>query len=397
MINKQYKEMLEAKSVIRELSEYATARAAEIGRENVYDFTLGNPSVPAPKEFKEAVISTYEEIDSIRLHGYSPTTGRPEIDGIVAESLRERFGIEYEGKHIFMTSAAASAIAHAVRVVTKPGDTLLGFAPFFPEYIHYVGATGVEFKTVSPDWETFLPDLNELERMIDTNVSAILINSPNNPSGVIYDESTLKAIADILYKKQEEFGHEIFIISDEPYREIVFGGQKVPYTAKYYDNTITCYSFSKSLSLPGERIGYLAVNPKAKDADIIVPMCGQISRGIGHNCPTATMQHAVVKVLNLTSDISVYEENANILYNELTKLGIKAIKPGGTFYILFKALEDDAVAFCKKALKYDLVLVPADTFGAPGYVRAAYCVETEKVKRSIDAFRKFVEGEYGNN
>ncbi len=226
-------------------------------------------------------------------------------------------------------------------------------------------------------------------------MQAVLINTPNNPSGIAYSSETLKKLADILRDAQDKYGHEIFLISDEPYREIVFDGADAPYVSKFYDNSISCYSFSKSLSIPGERIGYVAVNPKAKDAEMIVPMCVQISRGIGHNCPSSLIQMAMARCIDMTSDLSVYEKNMNILYDELKNLGFTVVRPGGTFYIFPKALEEDANAFCEKAKKYDLILVPSDSFGVKGYFRMAYCIDTEKVERSLGALRKFVKEEYG--
>ncbi len=395
MINEMYKARLGGKSVIRELSEYATARGKEIGYDNVFDFSLGNPSVPVVKDYTKAVIELHENEDPMLLHGYSPSLGNTAVRGIVAESLKKRFGIPYETAHIFMTSGAAGALAHALRAVTKPGDTVLGFAPFFPEYMPYVNDTGAVFKTVPADVPHFQINMDVAEQMIDGNVTAVLINSPCNPTGILYTEETLKALASLLERKQKEYGHDIFLISDEPYREIVFDGMEAPYPSRYYDNTLSCYSFSKSMSLPGERIGYVAVNPKATDADILAVIFGQISRGIGHNCPSSTIQQAVAKVIDQTSDLSVYETNMNLLYDMLVRLGFTVERPNGTFYIFPKALEDDAVAFCKKALPYDLILVPADSFGAPGYFRIAYCVDTEKVKRSIPAFERFVKEQYG--
>lgn len=250
-------------------------------------------------------------------------------------------------------------------------------------------------KVVKADTTAFQIDFDEFEKMMNPNVAAVLINSPNNPSGAVYSEETIKKLAAVLYEKQKEYGHDIFIISDEPYREIVFDGETCPYVSKYYDNTLSCYSFSKSLSLPGERIGYVAACPRCTDADIIAVICGQISRGIGHNCPSSTAQQAVAKVIDQTSDMSVYETNRNILYDALTRLGFEVVKPQGTFYIFPKALEEDANAFCMKAKKYDLILVPADNFQCPGYFRMAYCIDTEKVKRSIPVLEKFVHEEYG--
>ncbi len=394
MINQKYKEMLNAKNIIRVLSEYATARGEEIGYENVFDYSLGNPSVPCADDYTRAVIDLHEHEDPMAIHGYSPSLGNTSVREAVAASLKKRFGLPYETKHIFMTSGAAGAVAHAVRAVTVPGDEVITFAPYFPEYNPYVNETGAILKVVPPHTEDFQINFTEFEKMMNEKVQAVLINSPNNPSGVVYSEDTLERLSMFLETCEKKYDHEIFLISDEPYREIVFDGATVPYPAKYYKNTITCYSFSKSLSLPGERIGYLAVNPAAKDADIIALMCGQISRGIGHNCPSSTPQLAVARVLDQTSDLSVYETNRNILYKELVELGFTVVKPGGTFYIFPKALEEDSVAFCNKAKNYDLILVPADGFGAPGYFRMAYCIDTEKVERSLPALRKFVNTEY---
>lgn len=394
MINEQYKKMLEGKSVIRQLSEFATARGKEIGYENVYDYSLGNPSVPVPEEFTRVMINLLQTKNSMELHGYSPSVGIASVKDKIAASLNRRFGMEYTGNHIFPTTGAAGALAHALRCVTKPGDEVLIFAPYFPEYSCYVNLTGAKMKVVPADTENFQINMEKLEEMLTENVAAVLINTPNNPSGAVYRERTLKELAELLEKKQKEYGHDIFLLSDEPYREIVFDGIDAPYVAKYYDNTLTCYSYSKSLSLPGERIGYVAANPKCRDAELISTICSQISRGIGHNCPPSIIQLAVAEVEGLTADMSVYETNMNLLYKELTDLGFECVRPGGTFYIFPKALEEDAVAFCNKALKYDLVLVPSDSFGVPGYFRMAYCIDTEKVECSLPALRKFVKENY---
>ncbi len=395
MINQQYKQMLQGKSVIRELSEYATSRGKEIGYDNVFDYSLGNPSVPCTQSFTDAMTDLLQNSDPVAIHGYSPSLGIESVRNCVADSLKRRFGVNYEGKHIFMTSGAAGAIAHAIRCVTKPGDKVLTFAPFFPEYNPYINHTGAVLKVVPANTENFQINFDAFEQMLTDKVMAVLINTPNNPSGIVYSPQTITKLADILRRKQIEFRHDIFLVSDEPYREIVFDGVEAPFVAKFYDNTITCYSFSKSLSLPGERIGYIAVNPKATDADIIPVICGQISRGIGHNCPPSIIQLAVSRVIDQTSDLSVYETNMNLIYNKLVDLGFTVVKPGGTFYIFPKALEDDSNSFCMKAKKYDLILVPSDGFGCPGYFRMAYCIDTEKVKRSLDVLEKFVREEYG--
>ncbi len=395
MINESYKKMLQGKSIIRELSEYATERGKEIGYENVFDYSLGNPSVPCTQDYTDTVINMYKNENPMTIHGYSPSLGIESVRKTVAESLNRRFGMDYDTKHIFMAIGAAGALAHAFRLVTQPGDEIIVFAPFFPEYHEYIGRTGAVMRVVPANTETFQINFEAFEETLNEKTMAVLINTPNNPSGIAYSTETIKKLASILEAKQKEYGHDIFLISDEPYREIVFEGADSPYPSKFYDNTLSCYSFSKSLSLPGERIGYVAVNPRATDADILAVIMGQISRGIGHNCPASTSQLAVAKVIDQTSDLSVYETNMNLLYDALTEMGFTVVKPGGTFYIFPKALEEDANAFCMKAKKYDLILVPADNFGCPGYFRMAYCIDTEKVKRSIPVFKKFVREEYG--
>lgn len=394
MLVQKYKDMLSGKSVIRQLSEFATQRGQEIGYENVFDYSLGNPSVAVPQEFTDVMIRMLQTRGTNELHGYSPSLGITSVREAVAASLEKRFGIPYRKEHIFMASGAAGALAHAFRLVSEPGDEILTFAPFFPEYHPYVDLTGAVLKVVPPDCENFQINFGKFEEMLTPKVAAVLVNTPNNPSGVVYSSETLQRLGDILREKSAEYGHTVYLISDEPYREIVFDGVEAPCVSRFYDNTIMCYSFSKSLSLPGERIGYVAVHPDCDGAEHMVPMCGQISRGIGHNCPPSIIQLAVAEVLDQTADISVYETNRDLLYNELKRLGFTCVRPGGTFYIFPKAPEEDAGAFCRKALKYDLVLVPGDTFGAPGFFRMAYCIDTKKVERSLPALRKLVEEEY---
>lgn len=395
MIAQHYLDMLGGKSVIRQLSEWSTARGAEIGYENVFDYSLGNPSVPCPPQFTQTMLRLLETGDPMTLHGYSPTLTIPSVRAAVAENLRRRFGVPYTADHIFMTTGAAGALAHALRCVAVPGQTILTVAPYFPEYKPYVEGAGLTLRVVPPRMEDFQIDFAALESMLDENTAAVLINTPNNPSGAAYSADTLRALADCLRAASARFGHHIFLISDEPYREIVFGGAPQMHPAAFYEDTLTCYSFSKSLSLPGERIGYVAANPACEKAEYIVPMCGQISRGTGHNCPASLIQLAVAECLDTTSDLSVYERNMELLYAELVDLGFTVVKPGGTFYIFPKALEEDSVAFCRKAQDYDLALVPGDTFGCPGYFRMAYCIGTEKVERSFAALRAFVRDCYG--
>lgn len=394
MISKQYQDMLSGKSVIRELSEYATARGQEIGYGNVFDYSLGNPSVAAPKAYNDKLIELISSGDPMLVHGYSPSLGIPAVREKIAASLNRRFQMNYKGEDIFMASGAAGALAHAFRLVTAPGDEILTFAPFFPEYNPYVNLTGAKLRVVPASFADFQINFAAFEEMLSDNVHAVLVNTPNNPSGIAYSAQTLAQLAEILTAKEKEFGHDIWLISDEPYREIVFDGKDIPYVSRFYPRTLSCYSFSKSLSLPGDRIGYVAVNPASGVSKMLATMCGQISRGIGHNCPTALMQLAVADCCDMTADLSVYETNMNLLYNELTSLGFEIVRPGGTFYMFPRALEADAVAFSKKAMRHDLILVPGNSFGAPGYFRIAYCVDTDKVERSLEAFRRFVKTEY---
>ncbi len=395
MLAKQYKDMLAEESVIRKMFYFSTARAKEIGAENMFDYSLGNPSVPVPEKFSQVIAQLLAEEDPVALHGYSPGAGIYSVREKIAESLKKRFAIEYRPEHIFMTTGSAGALAHAIRCVTQPGDEIITFAPCFPEYFPYVSMSGAVLKAVLPSLKDFQINFEMLENMMTPKTAALLINSPNNPSGIVYSQETIQCLADFMQRKAKEYGHEIYLISDEPYREIVFEGKKAPYIAAFYADTITCYSFSKSLSIPGERIGYLAAGPACKDAETIVSMCIQVSRTTGHNCPSSLMQLAVSKMLDMTSDLSVYETNMELLYRKLTELGFSCVKPGGTFYIFPKALEEDANLFCEKAKKYDLALVPGDTFGCPGYFRMAYCIDTQKVKRSFAALEKFVREEYG--
>ena len=391
MLSQHYIDMTSQKSAIRELFDYGSKRAKEIGYENVFDYSLGNPSVPAPQAFTDALMDLIQNMDPVALHGYSPSLGIPSVRQAVADSLNQRFGMNFKMEDIFMAVGAAGAIAHAVRAVAVPGDEVITFAPFFPEYYHYVNGTGAVLKVVPADITSFQINFEAFEELLNPKTMAVLINTPNNPSGIVYSTATIEKLAAILTAKSKEYGHPIYIISDEPYREIVFQGVDAPFVAKHYDNTIICYSFSKSLSLPGERIGYVAVNPACTDAALIVDMCGQISRGIGHNCPPSLIQLAVARVLDMTADLSVYETNKNILYKELTRIGFDIVEPGGTFYLFPKALEENAGAFCERAKAHDLLLVPSDSFGCPGHFRICYCIPTEKVLRSIPVFEELAK------
>ena len=404
MINETYKSMLSGKSVIRELNEYANdiTRHPHLKPEDMFDYSLGNPSVPVPEAFNArikalldsgaTVVVIEHDLDVIRNADY--IIGIPAAREKIAASLNRRFGMRYTMDDIFMTSGAAGALAHAFRLVTQPGDEILTFAPFFPEYRPYTAGAGLALRGVPADTQTFQINFDAFERMLTPAVQAVLINTPNNPSGAVYSAETLRRMAALLLQKEKAFGHDIWLISDEPYREIAFDGREVPYASRFYPRTISCYSFSKSLSIPGERIGYVAVNPESGVSAMLVNMCGQISRGIGHNCPSSVIQLAAADCCDLTSDLSVYETNMNLLYDALTALGFDVVRPGGTFYLFPKALESDAAAFSRKALPYGLILVPSDSFGLPGYFRIAFCTDTEKVVRSIDAFKAFVKAEY---
>ena len=394
MISPKFRSMLKGESVIRKMNSQGNAIAEKIGAENVFDFSIGNPSVPAPENLNAVFEELLTGMDSVLLHGYSESHGILEVRKQIAASLQKRFGTPFSYRDIFMTSGACAAMAHAVRAVASPGEEIITFAPYFPEYKPYIEGAGVTLKIITADTESFQINFDLLEQEISEKTAAVLINTPNNPSGVVYSTETVKRLAALLTQKSEELGHTIYLISDEPYREIVFSGVDNPFVSDYYADTIICYSFSKSLSLPGERIGYVAVNPACSMAELIIDMCAQISRCIGHNCPSSLIQYVAGRMCGETSDLTVYETNARMLYKELTAMGYTCQEPGGTFYMFPKALEEDAMAFCQKALEYNLVLVPGDSFGCPGYFRISYCVQTEKAERSVEAFKKLAKA-YG--
>ena len=394
MISPKFREMLKGESVIRKMSGKGNALAEKIGKENVFDYSIGNPSVPAPENLNDIFKELLDTKDPLTLHGYSESHGILEVRKQIADSLKRRFRLPYTYEDIFMTSGAAGAMAHALRAVVCPGEEVITFAPYFPEYVPYTEGAGEVLKVIPPDIPAFQINFDMLEKEINEKTAAVLINTPNNPSGVVYSTDTIIRLSELLRAKSKEFGHTIYLLSDEPYREIVFEGVDAPFVSSFYENTIICYSFSKSLSLPGERIGYVAVNPACEDAAMIVDMCAQISRFTGHNCPSSIIQYVAGEMIDETSDLSVYEKNSKILYEELTKLGFSCQEPGGTFYMFPKAPIEDAIAFCEEALKYHLVLVPGDSFGCPGYFRISYCVQTEKLMRSLPQFAKLAKA-YG--
>ena len=391
MLNETYRAMLGNKSVIRETFMYGKKRAAEIGYENVFDYSLGNPSVPCPPEFTAAMQDLLANEEPVNLHGYCPSQGDPGFRADVAAHLAKTFGLPYEQKHIFPTTGAAGAIAHAIRAVTQPGDEVLTFAPYFPEYGPYVAGTGAVLKVVPPQAPAFQPNLDAFEQMIGEKTTCVLINTPNNPSGVVYSAATLQKLADLLYAKQKEYGHDIFLISDEPYREIVYDGVEVPYVTKYYNDTIVCYSYSKSLSLPGERIGFILVPDEAYESKkLYAAVCGA-GRALGYVCAPSLFQKVIAKCVGQTGDVNLYKKNRDLLYDGLTELGYECFKPDGAFYMFVKALESDAENFCEKAKEEDLLLVAATDFGCPGYVRISYCVDEDMIKRSFKAFKALKE------
>ena len=390
MLNTHYQEMLGMKDIIFEIFAYATKRRSEIDPENVFDFSLGNPSVPPPAELADILKNILSETDPVSLHSYSPAGGIPAVRAAVAADLNLRYGSSYRGENIFMTSGAACALALALRAVTNPGDTVLTFAPCFSEYVPYVNGAGCVLRTVPADTETFQINFEETEQMLTGDVSCVLINSPNNPSGIVYSPETVRRLASLLTEASKKFGHTIYLITDEPYRDIIFRGTKAPFVSNFYDHTIMCYSYSKSLSLPGERIGYAAVHPAAEGAETITALLGQASRETGHNGAPALWQRAVAAMGGQTADLSVYEKNSAILYDALSSFGYEIVKPGGTFYMFPRAPEGNALDFCRRAMEMDLMLVPGGGFGCPDHFRIAYCVPEERVIRSLPVFERLI-------
>ncbi|MBQ5567531.1 MAG: pyridoxal phosphate-dependent aminotransferase [Oscillospiraceae bacterium] len=394
MIRKAYIDLLQEKDVIFEQLEVARALARRFGEEQVFNFCIGSPSVPSPRAMTDALIDALETQPPRVLHSYSPSLGLPQARAAVAESLNTRYGSHYAAENIFMTVAAAGAIAHALRAVTEPGDEVLTFAPCFGEYQAYTAGAGLTLR-VAPPTDTLQIDFDACEHLFTPKTAAVLINSPNNPSGVVCSTAVIDRLAALLRRKSREFGHTIYLISDEPYREIVFHGVDAPFIANHYPHTLVCYSYSKALSIPGERIGYLAVNPECDGAETILEICPQISRTLGQNGAPSLFQFILPRVSMETADLAVYERNRDILYRALREYGYACVEPGGTFYLFPRAPEPDAKAFCARAAQeHRLVLVPGDSFYCPGYFRVAYCVPTERVERALPIFRTLAQ-EYG--
>ena len=393
MVNQEYYNLGTAPSVIRQLFAYGLEQAAKVGADKVYDYSLGNPSIPAPKKVNESIKKIVDEMDSIKLHGYSMAAGFDTARAAVAKDLAERFGLDVKASELFFTCGAAPALISIIKALIVDADSeIMAVAPFFPEYRPFVNANGGKLVVVPADTKAFQIHLDEVEKRITKNTQGIIINSPNNPSGVVYTEETLNGLAALLERKSKEYGHPIYIIADEPYRELVYGGVKVPFIPCLYKNTIVCYSYSKSLSLPGERIGYVYVPGFAEDADAVYAAIAGAARIMGHVCPPTLMQKVIEYCAEERPDLVAYDENRNLLYNSLREMGYECAKPDGAFYLFVKAPNGDANAFSEKAkLEHNLLVVPADGFGCPGYFRLSYCVANDMIQRSLPAFKAMIE------
>lgn len=389
MLNGIMTELGKERSVIREIFEYGNARKREIGAENVFDFSLGNPSVPAPACVREEIGRLLSEMPAQKLHGYTSAAGDPAVRAQVADYIEGAFGVPSRADLVYMTCGAAASLTITLNALCEAGDEFVVVAPYFPEYRVFIERAGGRFVSVRAD-EHFHLDLNALEKAVGERTKAVIINSPNNPTGAVYGEAELKGLASLLKKKSAERGAPVFLIVDEPYRELTYGAV-VPYPARYYADTVTCYSFSKSLSLAGERIGYISVNPACTGAEeLFAAVCGA-GRALGYVCAPALFQRVCAACLGKSSDVNVYRENRDLLCGALTSYGYDCIPPEGAFYLFVKSPEADAKAFCERAKKYELLLVPSDSFGIEGYVRVSYCVERSVIERSLPAFERLVK------
>ncbi len=392
MFNQQMYKLGSHRSVIRELFEFGKKRKAEVGEDKVFDFSIGNPSVPAPAVVQDTLNEILTKNLPTAVHSYTSAQGNPGVRKAIADDLNKRFGTSFGADNFYMTCGAAASLAITFRaIITDETDEIVTFAPFFTEYRVFVESQNGKLIVVPPEVPTFQINFTELEKSLNPRTAAVLINSPNNPSGVLYSEETLQKLADLLSRKEQEFGHEIYLISDEPYREITYDGKKAPFATKFYPNTFVCYSYSKSLSLPGERIGYILVSNEMKDsASMYAAICGS-GRSLGYICAPSLFQQLIEKCAGMTSDLTIYAKNRDLLFGGLTKLGFECVYPDGAFYLFMKTPEASSIKFCEVAKKYDLLLVPADDFGTPGYVRIAYCVSSDMISRSMDAFAKLAK------
>ena len=379
------------RSVIREIFEFGKQRAQEVGKENVFDFSLGNPSVNPPRIVADTLAELVREEDQTALHGYTSAQGDLSVRRAIADHIRTAHGAEADPDFIYMTCGAAASLTITLSALCNEGDEVITFAPYFTEYKVFTETAGASLVALDSDPDTFQIDFDLLDKAVCEKTAAVLVNSPNNPSGVVYGEETVKRLAKLLEEKSAQFGRTIYLITDEPYRELVYGGVKVPYLTNYYPHTIVCYSYSKSLSLPGERIGYIFVNPAAKDAKALyLAVCGA-GRALGYVCAPSLFQKLIARCQGVTSDVSVYERNRDTLAGALRSYGFRCVQPDGAFYLFVKSPEPDAYAFCERAKKYNLLLVPGDDFGCKGYVRIAYCVSHEMIERSLPAFEKLAK------
>lgn len=394
MINQSMAALGNNRSTIRELFEYGNSRAAVVGRENVFDFSIGNPNVPAPDAVRRAILEETAG-DPVALHGYTSAQGAADVRRTLADDLNRRFGTDYTGDCLYLTAGAAAALSCAFQAIACPEDEFIVLAPYFPEYKMFIeSGAGAKCVVVPPSVQDFQIDFDALAQALHARTKAVVINSPNNPSGAVYSEQTIRRLAGLLAEKEEQYGHPIYLVSDEPYREIIYDGIEAPFVPQYYENTIVCYSYSKSLSLPGERIGYVLVPPQAADsADLYAAVCGA-GRALGYVCAPSLFQRVAARCAGQTSDITVYQTNRDLLYNGLTEMGYRCVKPQGAFYLFPQTLEPDDRAFCERAKKYDLLVVPGTDFGAPGHMRISYCVQTETIRRALPLFKKLAE-EYG--
>lgn len=375
-------------SAIRTMFEEGNRLKKQYGADKVYDFSLGNPSVPAPDCVREAIVDLANNEDPVILHGYMNNAGFEDVRETIAQSLNRRFGTDFSAKNLIMTVGAASGLNVILKTVLNTGEEVIVFAPYFLEYGAYVKNYDGKLVEISPDTETFQPDLEELERKITANTRAVIVNSPHNPTGVIYSEDTIKALAAILEKKQKEYGSVIYLISDEPYRELAYDGAEVPYLTKYYKNTVVGYSYSKSLSLPGERIGYLVIPDDLEDSETVIAAAGIANRILGSVNAPSLMQKVIARCVDAEVDVAAYDKNRRALYNGLTACGFQCIKPQGAFYLFVKSPVADEKEFCEAGKKYNILMVPGSSFACPGYVRLAYCVSYETIINSLPEFKK---------
>lgn len=388
MLNQEMLSLGSKRSTIRELFEYGNSRAAAVGRENVFDFSLGNPSVPAPEAVQKIMMEEAAG-DPVALHSYTSAQGAAEVRRALADNLNQRFGTSYTGDCLYLTAGAAAALSCAFRALACVGDEFIVFAPYFPEYKMFIeSGAGAKCIVVPPSIEDFQIDFAALEQRLNAHTKAVVINSPNNPSGAVYAEQTVRTLAALLQRKAQEYGHPIYIISDEPYREIVYDGARAVFVPHFYEDTIVCYSYSKSLSLPGERIGYVLIPPQAADSEALyAAVCGA-GRALGYVCAPSLFQRVAARCAGLTGDIAAYQANRDLLYDNLTAMGYRCVKPKGAFYLFPQTLEADDRAFCECAKKYDLLVVPGADFGAPGHMRISYCVAEDTIRRALPLFEK---------